>query len=87
MVTVTNVTVTINADNCTDRQRVEEVRIYDQDGCGGWQEACCVPVEGNLAYFHNYVAISKVLKWTDDSQSALDFEGKEGMFVFSGDSQ
>eukprot|EP00961_Rhodomonas_salina_P000443 6061-Rhodomonas_salina.2 len=44
-------------------------------------------VEGNLDYFHNYVAISKVLKWSDDNKDALDFLNEHDQFVFGGDSQ
>ncbi len=45
-------------------------------------------VEGNLDYFHNYVKISKVLKWKDDDKKdALDFQNSNDHFVFGGDSQ
>ena len=43
-------------------------------------------VEGNFEYFEDYVAISKVLEWEDQSKTALRLKDN-ALFVFGGDSQ
>ena len=51
---------------------------------------CCAfltDVEGNYEYFERYVAISKVLAWTDEKKKE-SLKLKDGVtFVFGGDSQ
>jgi hypothetical protein len=47
----------------------------------------CSDVEGNLDHFHRYITYNKVLKWTDDTKTALKFTDDHTMFVYGGDSQ
>ena len=47
----------------------------------------CTDVEGNLDHFTRYIEYNTVLKWTDETKTALKFTHDDTMFVYGGDSQ